>query len=65
MAMAETMLTLLWSYGKCFPSNSAIVPLKVVLFELKTSFTAFTVSLVYIVHHRRFCNVGEDERGFP
>ena len=51
------------SFNKCSPSNSVIVPLKVVLFELKIAY--ILLSLVYIVLHQRFCNVRKDERDFP
>ena len=51
------------SFNKCSPSNSVIVPLKVVLFELKIPY--ILLSLVYVVLHQRFCNAGEDERDFP
>ena len=40
--MTALLISLNWSsFNKCSPSNSAIVPLKVALFELKTSYTVF------------------------
>ena len=40
--MTALLISFNWSsFNKCSPSNSAIVPLKVALFELKTSYTVF------------------------
>ena len=39
--MTALLISFNWSSFKCSPSNSAIVLLKVALFELKTSYTVF------------------------